>query len=444
MPGQAPDAAEGAVAAWIADNIGPIVNISRQGRWRPAWFVTAEKSGARIELYVRGGRSAGFPPMPLSYEAEVLRIFAEEGIRVPGVFGYVPEVPAIVMERLPGRPNIATAGSDSIRESLRTQLADQMCAIHAIAPARLEAVGAQTSRDGREAGLLPYRAIERLYLTGDRLPSPDIEFVRRWIDRNAPDCPEGPAVITVDAGQFLFEDERLTGMVDLELTCIGDRHIDFAALRTRDRMEEIGDLEAFYALYEERGGLALDRDRIAFHWVTFAMMVPLQIANNLAHPEGNAQYHEYMGWHARAMDDALRDIARITGADLPAYRLPPAQSDRLAALFAAMVTVVADMPATDDYGEYRRQDLSLALKYGLDHVARRTAFEREYLDELEALIGCRPATVIDGDEQLCRFIASAGPDQDGPILAALHRRNLRVNLVLRLHSLRRRAGKENE
>ncbi len=435
---------EAAVVEWIAANIGPVVRISRQGRWRPAWFVLAERDGVRLELYVRGARGASFPPMPLSYEAEVLAVFAEEGIRVPKVFGFIPAIPAIVMERVPGRPNIATAESDVIRGQLRKQLADEMRKIHAIAPQRLETIGAPNSDDRREAGLLPYRAIEQLYLNGDRLPSPDVEFVRRWIDRNIPDCEEGPAVITVDAGQFLFDGDRLTGMVDLELACIGDRHIDMAALRTRDRIEEIGDLEEFYDLYHQMGGIKLDRDRIAFHWVTFAMMVPLQIAHDLAHPKGNAQYHEYLGWHARAMDDTLKDIARIIRIELPDYALPPAAPGRAGMLLEAMISVVDDMLATDDYQHYRRQDLSLALKYAMDTSARQTSLEQEYLDELEGLTGVRPRSAWEGDVQLCQFLETAGPELDGPILSILYRRNLRVNLILRMHSLRRREGKEQE
>ena len=194
--------------------------------------------------------------------------------------------------------------------------------IHEIDPARIEALGAPNPSDLREATLGCYRQVEQLYLDGDKLPSPDIEFVRRWVNRNAPVCEEGPAVITVDAGQFMFEGDELTGMVDLELVCIGDRHLDMAALRTRDLIEEIGDLESFYDLYHERGGLELDRDRIAFHYVTFAMLVPLQIAHELAHPELGPMHHEYFGWHARrhrSRDDGHRPHRRhFAGALRPA------------------------------------------------------------------------------------------------------------------------------
>lgn len=438
------DTIERDVIAWIEANIGRVRHVARQGRWRAAWFIDAEKDGEPLSLYVRGSRDARFPPLPLSYEAQVQKLFAEQGVKVPRVYGYIESIPALVMEQLRGQPNIATAESDEARDRLREQLADQMRTIHELDPAGVVALGAPTTDDACEVTLLPYRAIEQLYLTGDRLPSPDIEFIRGWVNRNVPACEEGAAVVTVDAGQFMFEGRELTGMVDLELVGVGDRHIDMAALRTRDRIEEIGDLEAFYDLYERRGGIKLDRRRIAFHWVTFAMLTPLQIAHHLAHPEGEVKYHEYTGWHARAMDDAIKDVARLIAVDLPDYRLPEARPDRSAHLLKALTAVVDAMPATSDYDAYRRFDLELALKYLGDHSARRDALEREYCDDVETLTGSRPVNAWDADVQMVEFVSSAAPELDGPILRVLHRRNQRVNQILRMHFLRRRAGKESE
>ena len=435
------DGGQSVVVAWIEKEIGPVRKVWRQGRWRPCWYVDADKDGKPVELYVRGGRGASWPAMPLSYEAEVQRVFREEGVKVPHVYGYIDAVPAIVMDRLKGRPNIATADSDQDRERLREDLADQMRKIHDIDPARLVALGAPTSDDPREQSLLHYRMAEQLYLDGDSLPAPDIEFVRRWIERNAPPCVEGPAVLTVDAGQFMFEGREITGMVDLELACVGDRHVDIAALRTRDQIEEIGDLESFYDLYEKRGGIRLDRDRIAFQWVTFAMLTPLQVAHDLAHPEKAAQYHEYFCWHEHTMVDAIQDIARIIGLKLEPYRLPEPRPGRSSHLLRALASVVESLPAADDYEAYRRFDLASALKFLRDQAAVRTDIEREYLDEVEALIGRRPKDTWDADVQLTEFVQTAGPELDAPILKILHNRNQRALQLMMRHDTRRREGK---
>ena len=43
------------IADWVSANLGAkVTRIERQGRWRPAWYVDAEKDGAALPLYVRG------------------------------------------------------------------------------------------------------------------------------------------------------------------------------------------------------------------------------------------------------------------------------------------------------------------------------------------------------------------------------------------------------
>ena len=65
--------------------------------------------------------------------------------------------------------------------------------------------------------------------------------------------------------------------------------------------------------------------------------------------------------------------------------------------------------------------------------------EREYVNEIEALTGRRPRDAWDGDMQMVEFVQSAGPQLDAPIVQLLLRRNQRINQILRMHSLRRRA-----
>jgi hypothetical protein len=171
------------------------------------------------------------------------------------------------------------------------------------------------------------------------------------------------------------------------------------------------------------------------------MLTPLQVADALAHPENAAQYHEYFCWHEHTIVDAIKDIARIIGVKLEPYRLPDPRPDRLGYLLRALAAKVEAMPAEDDYAAYLRFDLASALKFLRDEAAVRTEIEREYLDEVEALIGRRPENTWDGDVQLTRFVQSAGPEHDEAILRILHRRNQRALQLMMRHDTRRREGK---
>jgi aminoglycoside phosphotransferase (APT) family kinase protein len=422
--------AQAKVAAWIEREIGPVVRITREGRWRPVWFVDAQADGAPVPLYVRGARGSRWPPMPLAYEARVQTILGEHGVKAPRVYGYVDDVPAIVMHRAPGRPNMALAASEADRERLREQLADQMRLIHEVDPKLIEAAGSPNPKDPRELTLCHYRQVEALYLSGERLPSPDIEFIRRWLDRNVPPCEEGPAVIAMDAGQFIFEGDELTAMLDFEFVGVGDRHVDFAALRTRDQFEQIGPLEAFYKLYEARGGKPVDLDRVRYQSVAFSLFTPLEVADDLARPRDAADYHEYLTWHFTSIKDALDDMAEILHLDLEPYELPPAGRSRAGVALEAVAHVLSAMPAPDDYSAYRRDKLGMAVRFLTRKETFRSALEREYLDDLEALLGRRPVDDWDGDVRLEAFVQTAGPEFDERLLRLLYRRAKRLALLI--------------
>jgi aminoglycoside phosphotransferase (APT) family kinase protein len=421
-------ALERRVVEWIEANVGAVRAIARQGRWRPAWYAEAEAGGERLPLYIRGDRGGRWPPMPLAYEARVHQVFYDSGVRVPKLYGYIEEVPALVMERVRGRPNLAYAANEATRERLREQLADQMRLIHQIDPALIVAAGAPNPQDPREVTLGHYRQAEGLYLTGERPPSPDIEFVRGWLNRNAPASDEGSCVIAMDAGQFIYEGDELTAMLDFEFVAVGDRHVDFAALRTRDAFEQIGDLEAFYRLYENRGGRPLDRRRVQFQHIPFVMYAPLEVAEELVRPQDAADHYEYFRWHAHGLQTAIEDIARFTGVELAPYAPPPPAPSRYALGLQALAASAEKIAPAEDYSAYQQEKVGMAARYFALREAWASAFEHEYLDDIAALLGRRAAGEWEADLALEAFVQAAGPELDAPLLRLLHRRARRLML----------------
>jgi aminoglycoside phosphotransferase (APT) family kinase protein len=419
---------EARVVRWIEANIGPVRTITRQGRWRPAWYVEAEADGEVRPIYVRGDRGGRWPPMPLAFEARAHQVFAENGVKVPRLYGYAEDIPALVMERVRGRPSLATARDDAARKRLREQLVDQMRKIHEIDPALIVAAGSPDPRDPREITLSHYRQAEGLYLTGERLPSPDIEFVRGWLNRNAPPCEEGATVIAMDAGQFIFDGDELTAMLDFEFVVVGDRHVDFAALITRDNFEPLGDLESLYQLYEARGGRPIDRRRVLFQHISFIMYAPLEVAEELARPLQAADHYEYFRWHAHGLQTAIEDIAKYSGVELAPYAPPEPAKSRYALGLQALAASAGKIAPADDYSAYHQEKVGMAARYFALRDAWGPAFEREYLGDVAELTGERPASEWDADLLMERFVQAAGPELDAPLMRLLHRRARRLML----------------
>src|SRR5690606_21865355 len=116
--------AETLIEKWILRTLGARVRtIDRQARWRPLWFVEAERDGERLALVVRGDRGEETPlQFPLRHEMALQQTLHEQGIRVPKVHGWIDELGAYVMDQALGTPDMSgldeTARSEVMREYL--------------------------------------------------------------------------------------------------------------------------------------------------------------------------------------------------------------------------------------------------------------------------------------------------------------------------------------
>jgi hypothetical protein len=78
-----------AIEEWIASEMGATVtSMSRQPRWRPVWFVEADRDGETLELCVRGDRSDVELVFPLDHEMRFQTLLSDQGLPVPRVYGW--------------------------------------------------------------------------------------------------------------------------------------------------------------------------------------------------------------------------------------------------------------------------------------------------------------------------------------------------------------------
>src|SRR3546814_13776776 len=88
-----------------------------------------------------------------------------------------------------------------------------------------------------------------LRLMGER-PFPIMRFIAQWLRRNVPQDRTRATFVNFDAGQFLYEDDRVTGLIDFEVSSFGDPAAELSGLRLRDAAEPLGDLSAMIDRYE--------------------------------------------------------------------------------------------------------------------------------------------------------------------------------------------------
>ncbi len=426
------------IARWIEANLGATVErIEKQGRWRPAWFVDARtREGADLPLYIRGQRTESFLPHGLRREYEVHRAMAEGGVIVPTLYGYIEELPASVMALVPGRSNLFTCDDPVAKDKILGQLAEQMALIHSLDIEPFRKAGLALPESSREIALSLFDEYHANYQRHHQRPDPAIAFCARWVLRNVPEATE-PARFTVcDGGQFMFDGDRLTAMMDFELSALGDPLIELASLRIRGQWEDLGELPAFYRRYEQVSGRTVDRQKIRFHTTAFAlsgaMSSAIAVDMFFRSPSDTADFVEYQCWVVWEVKLAIEAVGEHMGIALEQPSVPePVKSPANKAIFALAASHKnTSFDAGDPIAAYRHRVQADIVQH-LERIDQwGAAFENEYLDDAAGLLGTRPTSVEQANAQLEELVMAAGPDMDETLLRVLHRRTCRQAWLL--------------
>ena len=167
-----------------------------------------------------------------------------------------------------------------------------------------------------------------------------------------------------------------------------------------------------------------------FQHIAFSLFTPLQIADDLAKPQQQEDYHEYLIWHAISMKDALEGMAESMGIALAPYELPAAVRTRWLNSLEALDTMVQSLGTDDEFATYRKDKIALALRYLRRAEGVRDAFAAEYVRETAELIGQQPAPRAKPAKCWSLSSPSAGPEHDEALLRLLHRQVKRQAMIL--------------
>jgi phosphotransferase family enzyme len=402
--------------AWIEHTLdGRIVRAERQPRWRPAWFLDLERDGAIVPLYFRGDRGqADHGVYALEHEWRVLGVLEAHEIPVPHVHAFCPAPRGIVMDRSPGRANLATAASEDERRAVLDHYLELLARMHAIHVAAFEAIGLARPTTAEQRSLLDFDVWERAYRKRKQRAEPAIEYLIRWIRRSVPRDRTRVSFVCADAGQFLFDAGRVTAVIDLELATLGDPAADLGGLRGRDLSEPLGDLARGIRIYERFAGEPVDRDAVDFHTVRFNAVTPMALAHLVGAPQPGTDFVQFRAWYEVWTRTALEVIGGRLGLALdPPPEAPPAAAPRDAS-FAGYESDAALRLAV-----WRERKASLG-----------PALDRALVDDAGRLLGRSFATRADADAALEAHAAQATPAGDAALVSLLHRRALRDESLL--------------
>ena len=405
---------------------GRIVRAEKQARWRPAFFLDIDCGGELELVYLRGDRGESQHGVyGLDHEYRVLVALGAEGVPVPHVYGFLDDPLAIVMARAPGRVNLATANDDDERTAVLNHWIDILAALHRLPLGRFEAIGIERPQRAEQLGLGDFQRWEKSWRDRKNRPDPRIEWVIRWLHRNVPRHRNKPAMLQGDAGQFLFDQGRVTAMIDLELAYIGDPLADLAGMLNRDLSEPMGDLNRAFHRYAGLMGEPLDVKSVWYHTARFGICTPIACAPLLAAPPAQFNYPVYLGWDIVYGRICLEAIARFSGIALREPELPEPAPSRHAPGFDQLLATLSAAGRS-----YENDTAFRIAQWARELDARGAGIEHDDADEVARLTGTRAAPGQGSDRALEAFVLGAGAERDEEILQLLYRRTKRQQALM--------------
>ena len=427
-----PIATNDQVAATLRQRMGLNVNsIRRQTRWRPTWFVEAERDDEPLSLVVRAER-VDTRVFPLRHEMKFHQMLWERGIPIPKVHGWLDEFGgAVVMDKVPGRPDF-----DGVTEPERDRIVDEylqtLARIHRLDKKPFLEAEIFHAGTPEESGTAGHWHLEKIFRAAKRGPDPFMEFCLGWLHRHPPRSRGREVPVVWDSGQFHHAGGHLTAILDMEFGHVGDPMMDLAIWRMRDTLIPFGDFNKLYRRYEKLSGEPVDIDAIKLHHFGATLGNQLMFGAAVTDPVPETDLMNNMQWNSETNLHATEALAEYLQIELPEVEVPQPQQTRVDKTFEHLVRWLR-LLQTDDY--LVQHDLRLAFRMAR-HLQRAhqigNAVVEADLDDLHRVLGKRPATWWEGDQELERFVladASTGK-HDEALVWLFHRRNLRIHMQL--------------
>lgn len=265
------DVAEG-LRGWLSDR-GTDAEVEVRGRAtvglsQETWFVRVAADGGPVDAVLRLPTVAS-GPRAIHIQRAALQAVADADVAAPPLLWYDDGddnafgQPFIVMARVPGTVPV---GWHTVPEPRRSALADQ--AIDVLARLhRIDLAGSPVA----PLPPSPLRTLDGIRRRFDRLaPLPaEVSAALWWLGRHEPPPPAEEVIVHGDfrMGNFVVDGDRLTGVLDWELTSPGDPLFDlawcFVPVWELPGVDEVG----YVARYSDRTGREVDLARLHWHRV---------------------------------------------------------------------------------------------------------------------------------------------------------------------------------
>ena len=348
-------------AALLPDGLAAAVEAASGARIiavRPRGGGGASREGAELDLAWPDGRHASAymnydvhkagagDDASFLREAAILRALsgplAGAGVRVAPYYASIPGQRALVCGMIPGKDRFGGIADAAQRDALAQDFMGQLAALHRIDVAAnpVEGMGpiepAETFVRRRIAALRDANS--------GTAWDPLIHLSLDWLEANIPAGMPAPVIVHGDAGpgNFLYEGESVTALLDWELVHYGDPMADLAMLCLRMLFQGFVPLPQAFAAYQAAGGYAVDLARLRY----WRLLFQTGFARRSRYDDPGSPPPPNLGMnlvystiHRRVLSEALAEAAGIA---LPPVSLPDAPAGAHDRSFAIALDDIRD------------------------------------------------------------------------------------------------------
>lgn len=406
------------MASWVEEATGTeIVQATRRpgGGRNEGWLIeltspTGETTSAFLR-WVRSDPSLTGDPWTVRREAEIYRALSSTDLPVARFIALHPTQQALLLEVVSGDGRFSLVRDGARSTAIARDFIQCLARLHALDAVQLGlTVSGSKIADHVRAQL---DEIDALIAFRGGVPHAELTLALRWLRNNIPDYDGRPVLVQGDTGpgNFMFEGDRVSAIVDWELAHVGDPMDDLAWVSLRSVQEPFPDLEERFTEYEIASGHRVDMDRIRYYRVLAEAKI---MAMGHGFDGGDRGGSEGSGsgdtgaqlifgqLHRRLLVEVLVEAMGLPADDdwsAPDVG-PPAEWHRLYAQVLAQLRDVITPRIEDGFALQRTKGLARIIKYleALDLKGR--AYADEELDDLAAALGRRPASPTAGRRML--------------------------------------------
>ena len=327
-------------------------------------------------------------------EAAVLRALsgplASAGVRVAPYFASIASQRALVCGLVKGEDRFGNLADTRQRSALARDFMAQLAALHRIdvATTPVEGMG-----PAEPAQALIRRRIAAVRETNKgKAWDPLIHLSLNWLEANIPDDMPYPVIVHGDAGpgNFLFEDDRVTALLDWELVHYGDPMADLALLCLRMLFQGFVPLPEAFAAYQEAGGYPVDLGRLRYWRLLFqtGFARRSRFDDPDAPPPPNLGMNlVYSTIHRRVLSEALADAADVVLPPVVLPDAPPGPRDRSFSIALDDIRDTIVPRLSDQQAAVKAKGMARLIKWWRAIERLGPGFQAAEKSELESVLG---------------------------------------------------------